>query len=281
MTIKKYYSTVTLCVSAFLLASCSQGRYPAIVEQAQSDVLAAQRDSVLMSHAPLVVADSAQSLRMAEEVWSTSRNDQEVEHLVYLTQRRLGIAQQKSREQISQSLTLEQLQRNHLAAERLEYDSQSRNARLDMLERESAHNQADLRELQFDANQQMAGRTAVDQSGARRQFTFDSDALFKSDSAELRPGAFSRLRPLMGRLEKDPSRSISIEGHTDNVGGARSNQVLSLDRAEAIAALLVDNGIEASRISCKGVGEERPEMSNRFESGRNRNRRMRIVLGDL
>jgi outer membrane protein OmpA-like peptidoglycan-associated protein len=85
----------------------------------------------------------------------------------------------------------------------------------------------------------------------------------------------------MGRLEKDPSRSISIEGHTDNVGGARSNQVLSLDRAEAIAALLVDNGIEASRISCKGVGEERPEMSNRFESGRNRNRRMRIVLGDL
>lgn len=280
MTNKKYYFAVPVMLSACVLASCSSNRYPTAIEQAQVDVLGAQRDVALMTHAPMVVAESASTLRHAEEVWRSSGNEDEVDHLVYLVERRLRIAEEKSREQASQSLTREELQRGHLAARRLEYDSQLQQERLGRLEENSAKNRADLRDLQADAN-----RTALNQSGivayeGRNQFTLASDMLFESDSAELKSGALLKLSPVMGKLAKESSRAILIEGYTDNIGLFTNNQALSQRRAEAVAGVLVDYGIDASRISCKGLGEEFPILSNYSEAGRLQNRRVRIVLAD-
>ncbi|PYV73330.1 MAG: OmpA family protein, partial [Acidobacteria bacterium] len=50
------------------------------------------------------------------------------------------------------------------------------------------------------------------------------------------------------------SNSVSVEGHTDNVGQAASNQSLSEKRAQAVVAWLTSHGIEASRLKAKGWG---------------------------
>lgn len=56
------------------------------------------------------------------------------------------------------------------------------------------------------------------------------------------------------------------------------NQVLSERRAEAVKNALVDMGVDASRLSARGFGEELPVTSNATAAGRQRNRRVEIVL---
>ncbi|HEX2733289.1 MAG TPA: OmpA family protein [Polyangiaceae bacterium] len=74
---------------------------------------------------------------------------------------------------------------------------------------------------------------------------------------------------------------ISIEGHTDNAGGERANQVLSQKRAETIKNTLVENGVPVSRLTAIGYGEMRPIASNETRQGREQNRRVEFRLADV
>ncbi len=73
-------------------------------------------------------------------------------------------------------------------------------------------------------------------------------------------------------------RSYRIEGHTDNQGGVKSNQVLSLKRAEAVRNMLVADGVDAAKIKSFGYGEVRPIASNAFAKGRAMNRRIDVII---
>jgi outer membrane protein OmpA-like peptidoglycan-associated protein len=70
---------------------------------------------------------------------------------------------------------------------------------------------------------------------------------------------------------------VSIEGHTDNVGTASSNKTLSENRAKSVLDAIVARGIEKSRLSAKGWGQEKPIGDNKTEEGRAKNRRVEIV----
>ena len=72
---------------------------------------------------------------------------------------------------------------------------------------------------------------------------------------------------------------VSIEGHTDDVGSDRYNQVLSFKRAVAAAThMVLRDGFDPSRIFVKGYGESRPIDDNAKDEGRERNRR---VVGEM
>ena len=71
---------------------------------------------------------------------------------------------------------------------------------------------------------------------------------------------------------------VRIEGHTDNVGDAQSNLILSQKRARAVYDALIENGIVSSRLEYKGFGETRPAASNATEEGRAENRRTVFVI---
>ncbi len=70
---------------------------------------------------------------------------------------------------------------------------------------------------------------------------------------------------------------ISIEGHTDNVGNATSNKKLSDDRAKSVMNVLIAKGIDKSRLSAIGWGQEKPVADNRTDEGKAKNRRVEIV----
>ena len=71
---------------------------------------------------------------------------------------------------------------------------------------------------------------------------------------------------------------MQLEGHTDNTGDAAANKKLSQDRADAVKELLVKGGIEASRVSTAGYGQEKPIASNATEDGKAQNRRLELVV---
>jgi len=79
-------------------------------------------------------------------------------------------------------------------------------------------------------------------------------------------------------LEDNPLLRIQLNGHTDNVGSDTDNLSLSDARARAVYNYLVDNGIEASRLSSKGFGETTPIDTNDTPEGRHRNRRTEFVV---
>jgi OmpA-OmpF porin, OOP family len=78
-------------------------------------------------------------------------------------------------------------------------------------------------------------------------------------------------------LSKEPKLNISVEGHTDNVGSAKDNELLSAKRAASIVNALVTAGIAKGRLKSKGLGQSAPIADNRGDEGRSKNRRVELV----
>lgn len=113
------------------------------------------------------------------------------------------------------------------------------------------------------------------------EISLDAEIAFESDSARLKPAAVSYLQDIVDWLSTFEN-PITIEGFTDNVpvsgGRYTSNWQLSSARASAVAEYLTQTGIEGSRISAVGYGENHPLVTNASPEGRAKNRRVVIVV---
>jgi outer membrane protein OmpA-like peptidoglycan-associated protein len=79
-------------------------------------------------------------------------------------------------------------------------------------------------------------------------------------------------------LKENPTLKIQINGHTDNIGKAKDNLVLSDLRAKEVVKFLVDRGIKPERLSYKGFGATQPIADNSSEMGRAKNRRTELKV---
>ena len=100
---------------------------------------------------------------------------------------------------------------------------------------------------------------------------------FDTGKATLTSGSAERLDTIVEYLTHKPSAAIEISGHTDNVGGDKKNKRLSQQRADAVRAYLIAKGIDGSRITAVGYGDERPIASNDTPEGRQENRRIEAM----
>jgi outer membrane protein OmpA-like peptidoglycan-associated protein len=99
---------------------------------------------------------------------------------------------------------------------------------------------------------------------------------FAPSRATLTPESQQQLRNVAAILKNFPRAKVRIGGYTDNSGSFASNMKMSEDRANAAMAVLVDLGIDATRISTKGYGQKIPIASNDTEDGRALNRRISL-----
>src|SRR5438309_6105906 len=105
-----------------------------------------------------------------------------------------------------------------------------------------------------------------------------SDVLFDTGSYTLKPGAREKLAKISGIVLAHPGLSLQIEGHTDSVGGDEFNQQLSERRADSVRDFLAEQGVAPSTITAHGFGKTQPVASNDTAEGRQRNRRVELVV---
>ena len=105
-----------------------------------------------------------------------------------------------------------------------------------------------------------------------------SDVLFDTGSYTLKPGAREKLAKISGIVLAHPGLNLQIEGHTDSVGADEFNQQLSERRADSVRDFLAEQGVPASSITAKGFGKTQPVASNDTAEGRQRNRRVELVV---
>lgn len=101
--------------------------------------------------------------------------------------------------------------------------------------------------------------------------------LFEVNKANITPQSMGTINEIVKLMKEHQELKFSIEGHTDSDGDKASNQKLSEERAQAVKDMLVESGIDASRLETKGWGDTKPVDSNSTPEGKANNRRVEFV----
>ncbi|MBI1353332.1 MAG: OmpA family protein [Acidobacteria bacterium] len=104
------------------------------------------------------------------------------------------------------------------------------------------------------------------------------DILFDFGKSTLRPEARETLARIAGVMMVTPGYNLWIEGHTDSVGSDEANLKLSEARADSVKAFLGKSDIDPQTITTVGLGETQPVASNDTDAGRQKNRRVEIII---
>jgi outer membrane protein OmpA-like peptidoglycan-associated protein len=108
--------------------------------------------------------------------------------------------------------------------------------------------------------------------------TFDGGVLFEFGKATLTTASRAELDRMAGVFGRYPDTDIIIDGHTDSVGGEKTNQTLSEKRAASVADYLAGKDIPRYRMRTSGFGESSPIATNETDAGRAQNRRVEVSI---
>lgn len=161
-----------------------------------------------------------------------------------------------------------------LEAERLALEAEKK-----ALAEERAKAEARQKEAMNKLNELQSKLIQVSQD-ARGIILSMSDILFDVDKATLKQDLKTSLAKVAGILTVYQQFNVSIEGNTDNTGSAEHNMKLSQQRADNVMNFLVEQGIDASRLTAKGLGMTMPIADNSTKEGRQKNRRVDLVIQD-
>jgi len=137
--------------------------------------------------------------------------------------------------------------------------------------------EADRTELRERLRQQLNAILETQES-ARGLIVNISDVLFDFNKYTLKPGAREKLAKVSGILLAYPGLKIELEGHTDSIGTEEYNQKLSEERAGAVRDYLVGQNVPGNTMTAAGLGKSSPIASNDNAAGRQRNRRVEMVV---
>lgn len=246
-----------------LLGGCAAAPDPRqALEQAQLDYRQVANDAAVLASAAKDVMRAGESLARAERLASYWGSEEDVAHYAYLSQRYSAIAREHH------LLAVERQRLGRLVLERERLQLALREAKLLSVQQQSRW-----------LEEQFVNLAATETE--RGLVMSLGDVLFDSGRAELKPGASRIVLKLLQFLQINPRRVVRIEGYTDSHGTAAENLALSRARAQAVADVLVDLGIDAGRIEVRAYGEGYPLAANASSHGRAQNRRVEIVFSDV
>jgi outer membrane protein OmpA-like peptidoglycan-associated protein len=268
--------TVAAAVSITLAGCATAPVIPDGAGEVRAKLTRLQSDAELATRAPVALKEAEAAVVAAEQPL-TAEDATLGAHRVYMADRKVEIA-------MAQATT------GQAEDERVKLAKARERSRLDARTRE-----ADAAHAEADATRVAAAdaATAAAQKSEDMQHQIDAlqatatergivltlgDVMFTTGRADLKAGTVSNLVRLVGFLNENPGRKIEIEGHTDNVGSEDSNLGLSQRRADSVKSYLVQQGIEAGRIVSSGKGEHQPVADNESEGGRQRNRRVEVII---
>ncbi|TPW13148.1 MAG: OmpA/MotB domain-containing protein [bacterium] len=205
----------------------------------------------------------------------------------YVAARTLQEMEARVREQRAVELCAESIE---LASRFGEYREQALRATLELerslkdnlkVELDAARAEAEARQSDlYESLQKLEGRFASIKKTARGTIVSLADILFDFGKATLKRDVEFNLVKIATILEQYPEMQIAVEGHTDNVGSEEYNMELSRKRAQAVADFMVTQGLSNDRLTVAGYGFSRPLEDNSTETGRQKNRRVDLVINE-
>lgn len=287
-----------------LLFGCSPVvRENALLEQTRSAFAVAQSDPDVQKNAPVELQKAKTDLDKAEKLLMEGADTPEVEHFAYLAKQRTAIAREATNVKLAeQALAAADAERNTvlLKSRTQEADQAAQLAEAQQREATIAGEQANAARLQtgvmaVEAEKAKAEALAAGEQTkkleaqiAELQATKSErglvitlgDVLFDTNKSELRSGAHYTIDKLAAFLAEYPTRNVQIEGFTDSTGAVEYNQRLSERRADAVRNILSAQGIDSRRLMTRGYGVEFPVAGNETAEGRQRNRRVEVIISD-
>lgn len=164
-----------------------------------------------------------------------------------------------------------------LAAAKAEAERSASQAALEAAAKQVAQLEAQKIELRSQLLKQF-NTVLQTQDTARGLIVNMNDVLFDTAKSTLRPLAREKLAKVAGIISGHPGLRLEVEGHTDSVGTDEYNQKLSEERGGAVREYLTREGMATEAITSKGFGENQPIATNDTAAGRQKNRRVELVV---
>lgn len=267
--------TISLIVVAVLASCSSMPDRNASLEDARSSYNNAQNDPQVVNLAALELKEAGDSLTQANNAWNQRQDPAIVDHLAYVAQRRVAIAQETTKRKVAEAAVSQadaERDKIRLAARTAEADKSQRSAEVSQRQAQDAEMRTRQLELQLkELNAKQTDRGLIITLG---------DVLFDTNRAQIKSGGVREIHKLADVLKQNPQRTVFIEGFTDSTGNDSYNQELSERRAAAVRDTLLGMGVRGDRITTLGYGKNFPVASNHSEAGRQLNRRVEIVISD-
>ena len=237
---------ISIVLLSVLMTACTPAANMSL-ERARADYQQAANDPAVRADASADLFAAEKLLQKAEASWEEDDDSDEVDHLSYLTSRKVDLARATA-SQAESKKTFEEL------------SAQKDQVRLQARE-------AEIRKLKAKKIPQGILVTL-------------GDVLFDTGRTNLKSGSLQNMYPLVEYLRNHGETMAKIDGHTDDRGSADYNANLSQMRAEAVRDFLVTNGIALERIIAQGMGEDYPVATNSTAAGRQQNRRVEVTITD-
>lgn len=276
----KYVAGICLL---FMLIGCggTPDKNP-LLEKARTDFQEAENDSMIVTKAPVALKEAEEALEMSNNLWQDKADEELVTHHAYIAKQKVAIA----RETAELNAAQDEVERAETERQRVLIETRKADAEAAEQRAEEALTQARKERKEAELARQRAEQLTkrVNELEARQTerglvLTL-GDVLFDFNKATLKPGGERAVSELTTFLREYPERTVMIEGFTDSIGSESYNKELSRRRADAVRMQLNTNGISSGRIQIRGYGENFPVASNETEAGRQRNRRVEVIISD-
>lgn len=253
-----------------------------LLEKARTDFQQAENDSMIVTKAPVALKEAEEALETSNNLWQEKADKELVTHHAYIAKQKVAIA----RETAALNAAQDEVERAETERQRVLIEARKADAEAAEERAEEALTQARKERKEAELARQRAEELAkrVNELEARQTerglvLTL-GDVLFDFNKATLKPGGERAVSELTTFLKEYPERTVMIEGFTDSIGSESYNKDLSRRRADAVRMQLNANGISSGRIQIRGYGENYPVASNETEAGRQRNRRVEVIISD-
>lgn len=266
------------------VGTAEEARVMAVKQKAEEDAqakIAADKKAAEEREAKARADAAAEAKRRLEAEEARKQAEAAQAEAVRMKQEAEQAAQEASRQKAeaekASAAALTQQQAAQAAAEQAARDRAAAQAETEKARQAAAQAEAEKGQLRAQLLAQLNSILQTRDS-ARGLIVNMSDVLFDTGSYTLKPGAREKLAKISGILLAHPGLTLQIEGHTDSVGSDEFNQQLSERRADSVRDFLAEQGVPVSSITARGFGKTQPVASNDTPEGRQRNRRVELVV---
>jgi outer membrane protein OmpA-like peptidoglycan-associated protein len=253
---------------------------PEILSKATGSLQMAENSLASKSDKSKIVTNARQTTQFAEDARALSAERQEAERIQKEKDAAAAAAKGKAEEQAAveakRQAELTAAKEAQMKAE-AEAKQATERAKTQAAKEEAERARAATAALRAQLLQQLNSLLQTTDS-PRGLVVNMGDVLFDFGKYNLKPDTKITLAKLVGIIQSHPGLNLAIEGHTDNIGSDEANMKLSQQRGDAVREFLVQQGLAADTVTAVGLGKGDPVADNSSNEGRQKNRRVEIIV---